>query len=309
MERFPDHQVQVGGFVLSPTGRLVYLRWVPGKPRYANSWDAATESLHFQVPDRSQHFLHGAIETALRERSPINVMLLIGNTRYDVGTFELRTYQHPALSVQRVAPAAAAAVASPKQPPMTPAPATEPPVDSQLESQYRRLLAAWGIAAGYRRIMYHLQPEEGAGLTTIWYTPDGILFDALSAPLLEWCGPENRHHGNCVLEIKPVYPAQDVFIKLRTLARDFQTPVLLLYGRPDLPATDERMQYQNLQYSQGLMAILFRPDDGITTRVHFNAVTDDHPPLVQLVPGEVGERGPLHPFVVAGHRALHRGGV
>ena len=55
------------------------------------------------------------------------------------------------------------------------------------------------------------------------------------------------------------------------------------------------------------MATLFRPEDGITTRVHFNAVTDDQPPVVQLVPGEVGERGPLHPFVVAGHRALHRG--
>ena len=109
----------------------------------------------------------------------------------------------------------------------------------------------------------------------------------------------------------PLHPTQDVFAKLRALARDFHFPVLLVYGRPDLPATDERMQYDNLQYSQGMMAILFRPGDGVSTRVHFNAFDGEsmRTVVVQLVPGEVGENGPLHPFVMAGHASLRRGGV
>lgn len=310
LDRFPNHNVQVGGFVLSPNGRLVYLRWVHGKC-YTNTWDSAAQTLHFQVPDRSQHFLHGAIHEAIRDRSPVNVMLLIGNMRYDVGSFQIRSYQHPSLQLTRVTDATGAVSVlkgTGTRMPAPSAPTEEAPsvaVDSQLEAQCRRLLAAWGVAAGYRRMMYLLHPEEGGGLNTVWYTPDGMLYDILSPALMEWCGPQNRHHGNCVLEIKPVYPAQDVFIKLRTLAKDFGVPVVLLYGRPDVAATDERMQYENLQYSQGLMVILFRPEDGLTTRVHFNVVNTTEPPLVQLVPGEVGERGPLHPFIVAGHRTLH----
>ena len=64
----------------------------------------------------------------------------------------------------------------------------------------------------------------------------------------------DRHGRNCVLEVKPVFPAQNVFIKLRTLARSFYLPVLLVYGRPDVVPTEERMRYDNLSYSQGIQA-------------------------------------------------------
>lgn len=118
----------------------------------------------------------------------------------------------------------------------------------------------------------------------------------------QWCGDANCNGRNCVLEIKPVYPAQDVFSKLRTLARLFAVPVLLVYGRPDVAATDQRMQYGQLGYHQGVMGILFRPGDGKTARVHFNSGADGV--VVRVMLGEVGEWGPLHPFVLAGHQLL-----
>lgn len=61
-------------------------------------------------------------------------------------------------------------------------------------------------------------------------------------PCTQWCGEANRHGNNCVLEIKPVYPAQDVFSKLRSLARLFGTPVLLVYGRPDQTSADGQLK-------------------------------------------------------------------
>lgn len=300
LERFPDHRAQVGGFVLGPTGQLMYLRWVPGKG-YLNTWDAAQQTLLFHVPERSRQFLCGAIDSSLREQLPINVMLLIGNNRYDVGTFTVAAYQHPRLTLVRRAKAAPSS--SPPPSPVVakglpPLPPTAMPQDSALEGQYRRLLAAWGVDASYARQMFHLQPDAES---TVWYTPDGILFDALSDATVAWCGPANRYGARCVLEVKPVFPAQNVFAKLRALARDFRIAALLLYGRPDMPATDERMRYESLAYSQGLMAILFRPGDGTTCRVHFNLVEGRG---VRVVPGEVGEFGPLHASVLAGHASL-----
>jgi hypothetical protein len=65
------------------------------------------------------------------------------------------------------------------------------------------------------------------------------------------------------------------------------------------------------------MAILFRPGDGKTIRVHFN--TPDKPegdsrddddtedPVIQVVMGEVGEFGPLASCVVAGHASVVSG--
>jgi len=74
-----------------------------------------------------------------------------------------------------------------------------------------------------------------------WYTPDGRLYDVLADDALAWCGAENRYGRHCLLELKPVYPAQDVFQKLRGLARLFETAVLLVYGRPDtVPARPVR---------------------------------------------------------------------
>ena len=61
------------------------------------------------------------------------------------------------------------------------------------------------------------------------------------------------------------------------------------------------MKYGALQYSQGPMAILFRPGDGRTCRVHFNAGDDAR---VRIMLGEPGEFGPIHPVVAAGHAAV-----
>lgn len=43
------------------------------------------------------------------------------------------------------------------------------------------------------------------------------------------------------------------------------------------------------------------PGDGKTARVHFNAGPDT---IVRIMLGEVGEWGPLHPFVMSGHGSL-----
>lgn len=150
--------------------------------------------------------------------------------------------------------------------------------------------------------MYHLDDDA---VTVTWYTPDGMLYDALGDCSLEWCGPANRHGRHCLLELKPVYPSQDVFQKLRTLARRFDFPVLLVYGRPDIVPTESRMNYGNLSYSQGSMGILFRPGDGRTCRVHFNQ-TDTGGTGVRVLIGEPGEFGPLHPQVVAGIKQIQQ---
>jgi hypothetical protein len=157
--------------------------------------------------------------------------------------------------------------------------------------------------------MFHLDRRTGGTDPVVtWYTPDGLLYDILSDEALEWCGGSNRHSRHAWLEIKPCFPAQDVFVKLRRLAIDYEHPVVLLYGRPDIVPTEARMDYQNMQYHQGVMGILFRPGDGRSTRVHFNA-TDDGPPSsetprVHLHIGECGEYGPLHPWVRSGHELL-----
>lgn len=111
-ERFPDLACQVGGFVLTREGRLAYLRWAPpqgqvccppfpgppGKGRYANTWDPATGTLGYVVPERTYPFLQRAIDEALGPTGgPINVLLLVGCNRYDVGTFRVQSYVAPRL--------------------------------------------------------------------------------------------------------------------------------------------------------------------------------------------------------------------
>lgn len=313
-ERFPDHSAQVAGLVVAPDGRLSYLRWAPGKARYENTWDATTQTLNYCVPERSDAFVRQALRQQPPGSSPpptVNVLLLFGSQRYDVGTFEIVDYQQLRLHlVRRIGGDGRAITTTTTKTTTTPSCSSSipppPPLDggagaadSILEDRYRQLFAAWRLGANYRRTMYLL---DDGGVT--WYTPDGLLYDVLSDGAREWCGDANRHGSNCILEIKPVYPAQDVFGKLRALARLFDVPVLLVYGRPDVVATDEHMQYGHLHYHAGVMGILFRPGDGSTCRVHFNVVDDQPHPVVVVVRGEVGEFGPVHPFVVAGHHAV-----
>lgn len=329
--RFPDAAAQVAGFALhAADGRLAFLRWVPAGGRYVNAWDAATGTLGFHVPERSRPFLRDALTAAVRDRVAVPVLVLVGCQRYDLGDLVATAYADGLLTLVRPpsaardaqisppdaevvaeAPVAADAAvadaeaalptaATPPTPPRLP-----PGMDSLLEDAYRRLLAAWGVSAGHRAVMYHLDLPEPHGVA--YYTPDGHLYDLLADDALAWCGPANRHGRNAVLEIKPVYPAQDVFQKLRALATLFHTPVLLVYGRPDIAPTEERMQYGRLGYHRGPMAILFRPGDGATRRVHFDvraAADGGGEPRVCVVCGEPGEFGPLHPRVLAGHAAI-----
>ena len=239
-----------------------------------------------------------------------NVLLFVGSNRYDVGSFTVQRYETPVLYMVRLRSNACTT--------LLPATTTPPPRvsqgDSILEDLYRQLFAAWELGANYNRVMYHL--DEDSASTVTWYTPDGYLYDVLSDGALDWCGAMNRHGRHCLLEIKPVYPAQDVFHKLRTLATKFNVAVLLVYGRPDVVPTDERMSYGNLhrggrttpspsQYSVGCMGILFRPADGVTRRVHFYVEGD----RVVLMLGEVGEFGPIHAMVISGHQAVAAQGL
>lgn len=244
-------------------------------------------------------FLQTAISRALG--GTLNVLLLVGCNRYDAGTFNVVRYDPPILTLTRIegpdrmgprTDSLTSAVASPRL----------VGVDSLLEREYQRLFAAWGLVANYQRIMYHLDDDAAV----VWYTPDALLYDVLGDEALALCGPVNRHGRHCVVEIKPVYPTQDVFAKLRALARLFYIPVVLLYGRPDVVPTDTHMTYGKLQYSQGTMGILFRPGTGDTCRVHFDVGSDD---MVRLRPGEPGEHGPLHKRVVSGHLSLQAGGL
>lgn len=332
-ERFPDLPMQVGGCVLTSDGRIAYVRWVPGgKGRMPNTWDAATETLGYHVTERSHVFLKGPIESALASGAPpIHVLLLVGCHRYDAGTFDAVRYAPPVLSLARRGADGQRRTAPPS--PSAPLPATTTTtttyvrpigVDSILEVQYHRLFEAWKVsahvqhrfwgafrththkndAAGYHPVMYCLEDADGTTTTVTWYTPDGHLYDILGDDVMAWCGDANRHGRNCVLEVKPVYPAQDVFAKLRLLAHRFSIAVLLVYGRPDIVPTEHRMQYGNLQYSQGTQGILFRPGDGRTSRVCFNAGDDE---VVHVVMGECGEFGPPHPVVLAGHQSIGSG--
>ena len=169
----------MGGFVLTPGGRLAYLRWVPGKG-YPNVWTEATQTLRFCVPERSRTFLHGPIEAAMREKTTVNVLLLFGNNRYDAGDFHLQSYDGATLLLVRRRFTAAA----------TPPPASQKSaevaetllvprdgplaVDSLFEGQYRRLFQAWCVAANYRRMMFRLSDVDAGASNATWYTPDGL---------------------------------------------------------------------------------------------------------------------------------------
>lgn len=322
-ERFPDRTTQVGGFVLEGGGRgLAFLRWVPARDRaYDNRWDASAETLRYVVPERSRPFVLRPLEDAMADRRPVNVLLLVGNRRYDVGTFQVVALvgggafadlrrRRRADGTEATTDAGAvvvAAVAAPAPAPRTEEPPPPPTADSRLEGQYRALFARWGLRVCYAQCMYRVALDEANAGGTVWYTPDGTLFDVLrSAAVRAWCGADNWYGAHCLLEIKPVYPAQDVFGKLRAVAQAFHVPVLLLYGRPEVSATEERMHYDHLGYHQGTMGILFRPGDGHSCRVHFDVdgPEDAAAPCVGLALGEVGEFGPPHPFIVEGHRAL-----
>lgn len=134
-ERFPDHPLQVGGFVLTAAGRLAYLRWVPSK-RYVNRWDPHSQSLRFLVPERSQAFLRVPIDAAVREGFPVNVLLFLGNNRYDAGTFDLQDFDGSAVTLRRRSLCKAAV-------PVHACPA--PGGDSLLETKDRALFCAWSF--------------------------------------------------------------------------------------------------------------------------------------------------------------------
>ena len=136
-------------------------------------------------------------------------MLLLGNSRYDMGTFDVTEYEHP---VMRLVRRHNKPVQTPPPPVITtsttsPVVTNTMPVESRLESQYRQLLLAWGVDASYARMMYHLPCENN---TSVWYTPDGMLFNVLSPAALQWCGDQNRFGMHCVIEIKPVWTSLPV---------------------------------------------------------------------------------------------------
>lgn len=51
-------------------------------------------ALH-HIPERSHSFLVRAIESAIAQKTTVNVLLLLGNQRYDLGTFVVEQYQLP----------------------------------------------------------------------------------------------------------------------------------------------------------------------------------------------------------------------
>ena len=86
-ERFPDLPTQVAGCILDRAGRLAYLRWAPSKS-YPNVWireDGGGGRLHYHIPERSHAFLVRAIESTMSQHVTVNVLLLLGGQRYDVG--------------------------------------------------------------------------------------------------------------------------------------------------------------------------------------------------------------------------------
>ena len=102
---------QVGGFVLTRGGAsLAFLRWVPSRDKaYDNRWDADTETLLYAIPERSRPFVLRPIENALGDRRLVNVMLLVGNRRYDVGSFQVNALHASHVELRRRQKAAAAA--------------------------------------------------------------------------------------------------------------------------------------------------------------------------------------------------------
>lgn len=200
-DRFPDLAIQIGGFVLEqppdrpvPTDpdvvvppsappRIRYVRWVPARRRpVRNAWDAATETLAYHVPERSEPFLRDAIEAAVGQardrdgdggdRPGINVLLLLGPRRYDVGSFDAVCYEPPLLILRRRGTEVTTPVAEPtpgRAP--TPSGAVAPAVDSQLEARYHELFLAWGLETNYGRVMYHLEEAVVGAPGVHWYTP------------------------------------------------------------------------------------------------------------------------------------------
>jgi hypothetical protein len=53
---------QVSGFALTRAGQIRYVRWVPGKYQYVNTWDPETQTLGYHVPDRAQPFVARALQ-------------------------------------------------------------------------------------------------------------------------------------------------------------------------------------------------------------------------------------------------------
>ena len=170
VERFPDLPTQVAGCALDRSGQLLYVRWVPAKQRNPpDTWAEerlkychgggvrpTTTTRRVHIPARSHPFLVRAIEAAMLRHTGVNVLLLMGNQRYDVGTFDVESYMAPTLTLCRRRPTDADPRTNPPD-----APVRCPAPDSALEQQYRRLFAAWGIHACYGRMMFELQMARG----------------------------------------------------------------------------------------------------------------------------------------------------
>ena len=337
-------------------GRHTCVRWVPGN---ANTWDPTSPGARCGCTGRRARRPSGtwcpsaatpswpppsrpAAPPRPRSSGGVrgtgapahNVLLFIGSNRYDVGSFTVQRYETPVLYMVRLRASGTPATTGTTSLLPNPPPPRVSQGDSILEDLYRQLFAAWDISANYNRVMYHLDDDSASTVT--WYTPDGYLYDVLSDAALEWCGPANRHGRHCLVEIKPVYPAQDVFSKLRTRAEPASkgsvpdpdadpghqvqrggSPGVRATGRGPHGRTHELRQSPSgerptprgcpprPQYSAGCMGILFRPGDGVTRRVHFNVVAE----RVALLLGEVGEFGPIHATVIGGHQAIAAQGL
>ena len=89
-QRFPDSTSTNCGFVFAihqGVHRISYVRWVHTKSKYNNSWDNNEGVLRYSLPTTVTKYTDQAIANSVN--STINVLLLTGKHKYDMGTFRV----------------------------------------------------------------------------------------------------------------------------------------------------------------------------------------------------------------------------
>jgi hypothetical protein len=133
------------------------------------------------------------------------------------------------------------------------------------------VLRAWGVDVGVDGVAFPLTEDAPP------FVPDAVLYNALSPAAVAWCGPAPPRLGaSCLAQIFDDRPPAVAFARARAVVTRYRCALLFLVGRPtDVTDTDG---------NAGLQAILFHPDRGETSRVHFR-----WPAPVRLVIGEIGD--------------------
>jgi hypothetical protein len=300
--RFGENAAQIGGFVLSPDGRLETLRWTPPQPPLPLP-AAVTNVIHYRIPTRSRPLLTPFIEQTMRSPPLAGITVLVirqpddGN-RCILGVFDVSAFDESASTIEltrRVQCPTTTIVDAPKTTAVkkkeeeeedavtvTDTDAIAVTVTEERPSSSSSLLSSpYSTSSSLSSVLLERYAALWSEWTldAVWRDDDSttslssfpftfpavaVLFNILLPTAVEWCSAANRYGSTCVVwDVGAEYPERGPFAAAKGCAILHRIPVILCYGVPDVTATG------SFEKNYGIQVVLFRPLTGDSTRAHF----------------------------------------